>query len=278
MGSEMLTAQQVQDLLDIDASTVYRMAGDGRLPAVRIGRQWRFPAEAIEKLLIPTAMAGPNGAPGVRHHAVPEVAEVAEVAGIPGTPVTPGTAATTATAGNATAPGGAAAAQAPAGEALAAGDVPATTDTDPVAVLSSDTTTAVLELVAPLLGVTMVVTDLGGDPISAIVNPAPAIEARLEDPGFLETCQSEWRGFAAEPHLAPRLQQAEGGFLCAHALVRRGTTLIAMVLAGGIAPDDEPDLYHLDADARREVLDTLPRTAALLSRLATDAAAMPAQR
>jgi excisionase family DNA binding protein len=35
----MLTAQQVQDLLDVDASTIYRMAGDGRLPAVRIGRQ-----------------------------------------------------------------------------------------------------------------------------------------------------------------------------------------------------------------------------------------------
>ncbi len=45
--SELLTAQDVGRLLDVDASTVYRMAGDGRLPAVKIGRQWRFPAGAL---------------------------------------------------------------------------------------------------------------------------------------------------------------------------------------------------------------------------------------
>jgi excisionase family DNA binding protein len=51
MQQELLTATQVQDLFDVDRSTVYRMAGDGRLPAVKIGRQWRFPAEAIRKLV-----------------------------------------------------------------------------------------------------------------------------------------------------------------------------------------------------------------------------------
>jgi excisionase family DNA binding protein len=45
-----LTAADVQSLLDIDRSTVYRMAADGRLPAVRVGRQWRFPAEEMERL------------------------------------------------------------------------------------------------------------------------------------------------------------------------------------------------------------------------------------
>jgi hypothetical protein len=79
----------------------------------------------------------------------------------------------------------------------------------------------------------------------------------------------EWRGFAHEPHLAPRLQLGRHGFLCAHSLVRRGTSLVAMVLAGGIAPEcsDDDDLFHLDAEGRRRVLETLPRTAALLSRL-----------
>lgn len=51
MGTSLLTARQVQDLLDIDKSTVYRMAGDGRLPAVKVGRQWRFPADEIERIL-----------------------------------------------------------------------------------------------------------------------------------------------------------------------------------------------------------------------------------
>lgn len=218
VNATMLTAQQVQDLLDVDASTVYRMAGDGRLPAVRIGRQWRFPADEIQRLLQPMGPVGADGA-DVPDGAVPTASAVSAPPG-----------------------------------------------------LSEPVTTAVLELVAPLLGVTMVVTDLHGRPISQIVNPAPAIERRLDDPEFLVDCTTEWQTFAAEPHLAPRLQPASGGFLCAHALVRHGTTLIAMVLAGGIALDAEPDLYHLDVDRRREVLDTLPRTAALLSRLAADPA------
>jgi excisionase family DNA binding protein len=38
-------------MFDVDRSTIYRMAADGRLPAVKIGRQWRFPAEAIRRLV-----------------------------------------------------------------------------------------------------------------------------------------------------------------------------------------------------------------------------------
>lgn len=44
---DLLSARQVQDILQIDRSTVYRMAETGRLPAFRIGKQWRFPAEEI---------------------------------------------------------------------------------------------------------------------------------------------------------------------------------------------------------------------------------------
>jgi excisionase family DNA binding protein len=206
MNTELLTAQQVQRLLDVDASTIYRMAGDGRLPAVRIGRQWRFPAAAIRSIL--------PSVPTDDDHRV---------------------------------------------------------ERSPT-VISGDVATAVLEAIAPALGVTMVVTDLAGQPISSVVNPAPAIAARLDDPEFLAACTTEWQAFADEAHLAPRLRAGRLGFLCAHGLVRRGPSLVAMVLAGGIAPDDvdDPALFRLDADRREVVLDTLPRTAALLSRLVTD--------
>ena len=40
-------AEQVSEMLGIDRSTVYRMAENGRLPAMKVGRQWRFPAEHI---------------------------------------------------------------------------------------------------------------------------------------------------------------------------------------------------------------------------------------
>lgn len=44
-------ADQVSRLLGVDRSTVYRMAEDGRLPAVKVGRQWRFPVDRIERLI-----------------------------------------------------------------------------------------------------------------------------------------------------------------------------------------------------------------------------------
>ncbi len=48
---EFLRAEEVGRLLKVDRSTVYRMAESGGLPAVKVGRQWRFPADAIERRL-----------------------------------------------------------------------------------------------------------------------------------------------------------------------------------------------------------------------------------
>lgn len=47
----LLTTKQVQELFQVDRSTIYRMAEDGRLPAVKVGRQWRFPSDRVEGLL-----------------------------------------------------------------------------------------------------------------------------------------------------------------------------------------------------------------------------------
>jgi excisionase family DNA binding protein len=49
----LLTAQQVQAMFGVDRSTVYRMAEDGRLAAVKVGRQWRFRRSTIEAYLAP---------------------------------------------------------------------------------------------------------------------------------------------------------------------------------------------------------------------------------
>ena len=46
-----LTTKDLQDLIKVDKSTIYRMAEDGRLPAVKIGRQWRFPEVAVREML-----------------------------------------------------------------------------------------------------------------------------------------------------------------------------------------------------------------------------------
>ncbi len=51
MSEHLVGAEQIQDLLGVDRSTVYRMAHDGRLPAVKVGRQWRFPLDEVQQRL-----------------------------------------------------------------------------------------------------------------------------------------------------------------------------------------------------------------------------------
>jgi excisionase family DNA binding protein len=48
---DMLTSTDLEELLQVDRSTIYRMADSGRLPAVKVGRQWRFPRGAVERWL-----------------------------------------------------------------------------------------------------------------------------------------------------------------------------------------------------------------------------------
>jgi excisionase family DNA binding protein len=49
--NELLTAREVQDLLKIDRTTIYRMLKDGRLTGVKVGKQWRFARQELEELL-----------------------------------------------------------------------------------------------------------------------------------------------------------------------------------------------------------------------------------
>ena len=47
----LLTTRDVQRLIRVDRSTIYRMAEDGRLPAIKVGRQWRFPEDRLREWL-----------------------------------------------------------------------------------------------------------------------------------------------------------------------------------------------------------------------------------
>jgi len=43
----LLTTRDVQALIKVDKSTIYRMAEAGRIPALKVGRQWRFPEDQL---------------------------------------------------------------------------------------------------------------------------------------------------------------------------------------------------------------------------------------
>jgi excisionase family DNA binding protein len=76
--TEMLTAKEMQDLLQVDRSTIYRMAEAGGLPAVKVGKQWRFPGDLVESWLKnQTAPASPS--------AVQDLREFENLTGLPAT-------------------------------------------------------------------------------------------------------------------------------------------------------------------------------------------------
>ena len=49
--TDLLTTRQVQELLKVDRTTIYRMVDGGQLPAMRVGKQWRFARTEVERWL-----------------------------------------------------------------------------------------------------------------------------------------------------------------------------------------------------------------------------------
>jgi len=48
---DLLTTKQLQDLLQVDRITIYRMLHDGRIHGFKVGGQWRFSRREIERWL-----------------------------------------------------------------------------------------------------------------------------------------------------------------------------------------------------------------------------------
>lgn len=87
--SDLLTTKDLQDLLRIDRTTVYRMLNDGRLTGVKVGGQWRFPRKDLDALLEGKPADGhetkvnPTPLPVACVQAIQDVfAEVAEVGSV----------------------------------------------------------------------------------------------------------------------------------------------------------------------------------------------------
>jgi len=192
----LLTTKQVQDLFQVDRSTIYRMAEDGRLPAVKVGRQWRFPSERVEQLLGGSAERRSDPRP---------------------TPATPAT------------------------EAVALDSL-----------LPVDTAQAIADLAADLFGVMAVVTDMRGRALTTVANPCGFFSAIYRTNDAPERCSSGWRRLGEEIDLEPRFVASHLGFLCARSFIRLGSTLVGMVIVGGVAPETWPPSDEVIANIATE--------------------------
>jgi excisionase family DNA binding protein len=61
--ADFLTTHQVQELLSIDRTTIYRMVQSGQLPAIRVGKQWRFARIEIDRWLRSQTASGGRESP-----------------------------------------------------------------------------------------------------------------------------------------------------------------------------------------------------------------------
>ena len=66
MVDDLLTVKGLQELLQVDRTTIYRMLGDGRLTGIKVGGRWRFARREVELLLAGVQIS--NGRP-----ATPEI-------------------------------------------------------------------------------------------------------------------------------------------------------------------------------------------------------------
>jgi excisionase family DNA binding protein len=223
----MLTSHDLQDLLHVDRSTIYRMAESGRLPAMKVGRQWRFPEEAIRRWLAgdtETTPSIPNGR----------------------------------------------------------GDLPPSLK-------------PALDVIAEMLGVMLVVSDMDGVPLADASNSCGLFDVVAAMPGGVDECIAGWQELAGGSDIDPRFTESHLGLECARAFVRNGAELTAMVIAGGIAPEWWPpsdeelatmassfgasgsdlsphldEVHTLDDEGRQRVIDMLPRVASMIPEMTAE--------
>jgi excisionase family DNA binding protein len=58
---EVLTVEDVCDLLRVHPNTLYKMARQGKIPSFRAGPEWRFRKDAIMRWLSEKRSAGESG-------------------------------------------------------------------------------------------------------------------------------------------------------------------------------------------------------------------------
>ena len=49
IGHEILTIKEICDLLQVHPSTIYKMVKQGKIPSFRVGADWRFRKDLIER-------------------------------------------------------------------------------------------------------------------------------------------------------------------------------------------------------------------------------------
>ncbi len=50
VNHEILNIKEVSDYLKIPVSTIYKLAQDGKVPAIKVGKHWRFLKKDLDEM------------------------------------------------------------------------------------------------------------------------------------------------------------------------------------------------------------------------------------
>lgn len=209
-----ITTRQLQDILKIDRTTIYRMVEAGSLPAVRVGNQWRFEREQIGLWLQSQGGATPLQPENGHLAQASEVAEMGQLFPV-------------------------------------------------------DCLQLIQDSFADVLGVMIALVEMDGHPITRPSNACGLFLAAESSATGRNRCLELWARMGQEPGLAPRFQVSHLGLLCARGMIRVGNEIRAMLVVGGVAPDDWPPdeagiariagNLDLDPDLMRRRIDAVHR-------------------
>ena len=85
-----------------------------------------------------------------------------------------------------------------------------------------------------------VVTDMAGRALTSVSNPCGYFSAVFHGMYTADRCSEGWRRLGEEIDLEPHFVPSHLGFLCARSFIRIGTSLVGMVIVGGVAPECWP--------------------------------------
>ncbi len=211
MPDRLLTTRELVDLLQLDRVTIYKMVKNGELPALRVGGQWRFSAEAIDAWLKAQRGESPEPQPGEPFTGEQRSGPSSE---------------------------------SPRQDAATDFASLHLADLIPIATLQS-----IQDQFAHLLGVASFITDLDGQPLAPCSRCSRFCQIIHTRPEGMAACQASWRSIARlDESRGATIHTCHAGIQYASAPVQIGGQRIGMVTAGQFLTEPpDPATFRIQA-------------------------------
>jgi excisionase family DNA binding protein len=80
MADEILDIKQAAEYLQIKERTLYRLVGDGEIPGIKVGGQWRFSKKCLDSMFLKVTERKPR-IKRIRHQEEPVVINSSDFSG-----------------------------------------------------------------------------------------------------------------------------------------------------------------------------------------------------